>query len=115
MIATHSPSIVADLNEERSFILNMDDNNILNAKKYVNRSSDYQLATLFKVPGFRNEYLNREAVNILTTLSKYGVETSSDIIEHAKSLIQLMPKLNENDPIKELILIIKESLEKMKK
>lgn len=113
IIATHSPNIISDLSEENCFILNMDENITFNAKKYINHSSDYQLANLFKVPGFRNEYLNRESINLLSTISQKGKNVDYEDLNKAKEMINLLPKLNDNDPIKELILIIKETLEKL--
>lgn len=113
IIATHSPNIISDLSEENCYILNMDENITFDAKKYVNHSSDYQLANLFKVPGFRNEYLNRESINLLSKISQKGKNIDYEDLNKAKEMISLLPKLNENDPIKELILIIKETLEKL--
>lgn len=93
----------------------MDENITLNAKKYINHSSDYQLANLFKVPGFRNEYLNRESINLLSIISQNGKDTPEEDIRRAKEHIKLIPKLDDKDPIKELFLIIKKALEQLNK
>lgn len=113
IIATHSPSIISDLSEENCYILNMDENITANAKKYINHSSDYQLANLFKVPGFRNEYLNRECINLLSKISKNSKNISYTDLNSANEIIKLLPKLDDNDPIKELILILQKSLMKL--
>lgn len=115
IIATHSPSIISDVKESDSFILNMDENKLLCAQDYINHSSDFQLAKLFKVPGFRNEYLNRESVNVLTLLSKECNRLSPEIKSRAEELIQLISKLDAKDPVRELILIIQETLKKLEK
>ena len=113
VIATHSPSIISDLSENNCYILNMDDNKTYYADKYVNRSSDFQLVNLFKVPGYRNEYLNRISIEILTHVSENGYESSKNILEKANQIIKLIPKLDDTDPIKQLLFIIKKVLLKL--
>lgn len=114
IIATHSPLIVSNLLEGNSFILDIDSNKLYSADYYSQRSSDFQLATLFKVPGVRNEYLNKESVNILSTLSKYAA-LKIDERQKAEQLISLIPFLQDNDPVKELVLIIDKALKKLSK
>ncbi|MFA0289575.1 AAA family ATPase, partial [Vibrio sp. 10N.222.45.F7] len=57
VIATHSPLLVSKLSSDNCFILNLDENMLIDSSKSTSYSSDYQLATLFKSPGFKNEYL----------------------------------------------------------
>ncbi|MDM5264575.1 ATP-binding protein [Sulfurovum sp. XTW-4] len=112
VIATHSPKIISELSLKNCFILSMDNNHVYSSENYAKRSSDYQLARLFKTPGSRNEYLLKECVKILSTLSK--TRTLSDEDHNSiRKLIELLPKLEDEDPVKEMILIIEETLEKL--
>ena len=112
VIATHSPKIISELMLENCFVLNMDENILYKSKEYSKRSSDYQLAMLFKSPGSRNEYLTKECVNILSSLSKKAFLTVENKIV-VDRLIGYLPILEDEDPVKEMILIIKDALGKM--
>lgn len=113
LIATHSPQIVSNLSEDNCYILTMEDGVLHDAKDFINRSADFQLATLFHSPGQRNEYLNRESVNMLSKISKAKKIKDIDF-EKAKELINTLPLLEDGDPVKELIEIIKISIDKIK-
>jgi predicted ATPase len=52
IIATHSPQIVSNLTAENSFILTMENREIINANEVVKQSADFQLANVFNSPGF---------------------------------------------------------------
>lgn len=112
VIATHSPKIISELSMNNCFILSMDDNHLYSSENYAHRSSDYQLAKLFKTPGTRNEYLTKECVKILSSLSKNRI-LSHENMESANQLIELLPRLDDEDPVKEMILIIQEALGKL--
>ena len=71
------------------------------------------IRNLFKVPGYRNEYLNRISIEILTHVSENGYESSKNILEKANQIIKLIPKLDDTDPIKQLLFIIKKVLLKL--
>lgn len=68
IIATHSPLVISNLKSSNCYILPMADSEIINAKDYNNRSSDYQLAELFEFPGFQNEYILRTAINLFAKI-----------------------------------------------
>lgn len=112
VIATHSPKIISELSMNNCFILSMDDNCLYSSENYAHRSSDYQLAKLFKTPGSRNEYLTKECVKILSSLSKSRI-LSHENMESANQLLELLPRLDDEDPVKEMILIIQEALGKL--
>lgn len=112
LIATHSPQIVSKLSYENCYILTMDDGELRSSEAYTNRSADYQLANLFKSPGVRNEYLNRECVSLLTKISKIGRIEGDDRVK-CEFLINFLPLLDDSDSVKQLIYIVKETLEKL--
>lgn len=109
IIATHSPQIVSNLSENGCYIMAMEDGIARNANNYINKSSDFQLATLFGSPGFKNEYLSRIAVNLFSTLSN-NREFSSDDLEVYEELISILPRIAEDDPLRSLI----RAIEKMR-
>ncbi|MCG3464247.1 ATP-binding protein, partial [Xenorhabdus bovienii] len=66
IITTHSPQIIANLGEKNCFITSIEDGKSKKSINYINKSSDFQLATLFNSPGFKNEYLTRLSLNLLS-------------------------------------------------
>lgn len=110
LIATHSPQIISNLRERNCFILSMESGRIENASKFINNSSDFQLANVFDSPGFKNEYLSRIAINIFTKVSKRK-KFDADDLEKLKILEHQSIFLESNDPV----LDIYNSLKKMQK
>ncbi|EKO3629017.1 ATP-binding protein [Vibrio metschnikovii] len=110
VIATHSPLIISKLVGEHCSVLDLDRNELIELSNNRGYSSDYQLATLFQSPGFKNEYLVNESLDILTILSKKKT-LNEDIIQRASVLIKLIEKLDENDPVHSLISTIKKVIE----
>ncbi|OQP30310.1 AAA family ATPase, partial [Pantoea latae] len=109
IIATHSPQIVSNLSEKGCYIMTMEDGVAKDANEYINKSSDFQLATLFGSPGFKNEYLSRIAVNLFSNVSSNRKFTSNDIAIY-QELINMLPKISEEDPLSSLI----KAIEKMR-
>ncbi|QJW54781.1 hypothetical protein HL670_01662 [Serratia plymuthica] len=109
IIATHSPQIVSNLSEKGCYIMAMEDGVAKNAIDYINKSSDFQLATLFGTPGFKNEYLSRIAVNLFSNLSDSKTFTPDDIRIYDE-LVSILPKISEDDPLRSLI----KAIEKMR-
>ncbi len=107
IIATHSPQIISNLSDRNCFIVSMEDVEIYNAKNYINNSVDFQLANIFKSPGFKNEYLGRIAY---TLFSKVGKNKKFDIedLENYKILKSIYKSLEDNDPVKDLISVVNE-------
>jgi predicted ATPase len=109
IIATHSPLVVSNLKSSNCYIFPMSESEVINAKEYNNRSSDYQLAELFEFPGFQNEYIFRTAVNLF---AKIRANKSFDK-EDKKTLERLSGfkyNLEKQDPNYDLI----NALENMK-
>ncbi|UAY91693.1 ATP-binding protein [Pectobacterium polaris] len=111
IIATHSPQIISNLNKKNCFISLMDEGDVVSAIGKVNKSADFQLATIFNSPGSENEYLKRLAVNVLTEFStgNYSGNDYSDIIN---LLISSKNKLDDTDPVKKLITLIEKVVSK---
>ncbi|WP_337928874.1 AAA family ATPase [Xenorhabdus sp. PR6a] len=114
IIATHSPQIISNLSEKNCFVTLIENGDIIPAKSYVNKSADFQLATLFEAPGVENEYLKRIAVNILTVLSN-GTYDKNDNSSDLELLIKNRNKIDENDSVRKLIDLALEIERKLQK
>jgi predicted ATPase len=111
IIATHSPQIISKLSPNNCFVISMEDAEINNANQYLNNSIDYQLASLFKTPGFKNEYLSRIAFTIFSKVGKHKKFDNHDL-DNYKVLKAVYKSLDETDPVKELISVITELYKK---
>ncbi|EOC1433172.1 ATP-binding protein, partial [Cronobacter sakazakii] len=109
IIATHSPQITSKLNPKNCFILSLHDENTHIATSIINRSIDFQLATLFRAPGYKNEYLTRELVNFLADLTTTSHIDSSKLIEIEK-IITLKNLISDTDPVKKLITLAEKAI-----
>ncbi|EOD7313683.1 ATP-binding protein [Proteus mirabilis] len=107
IITTHSPQIISNLSGKNCFITSIEDGFCRNAEEYINKSSDYQLATLFDTPGFKNEYLTRISLNLLAKImTNKSIDTDDEsTIIFLKSIKE---KLAKNDPVLKLILSLEE-------
>lgn len=108
IIATHSPQIVANLKNTSCFVLDIENGQTFAAAELAHRSADYQLANVFRAPGYRNEYLSRELLATLTTLSS-EISPSEKTLSKAKSLLTLSKTLHHDDPLKELMRLLSEA------
>ncbi len=82
IIATHSPQILSSTNDKNIFIINLEDSNkLIRSEEISKMSADYQLAYVFKEPGYKNEYLTRIALTTFTNrpLAKVVIASSSDL------------------------------------
>ncbi|GKV92861.1 ATP-binding protein [Pectobacterium aroidearum] len=109
IIATHSPLVVSNLKSSNCYIFPMSESEVINAKEYNNRSSDYQLAELFEFPGFQNEYIFRTAINLFAKIraNKYFDKEDKKTLER---LSGFKYNLEKQDPNYDLI----NALENMK-
>lgn len=110
IIATHSPQIVAQLPEDRCYVMDMEDGIPRRSREFSNKSIDYQLAALFNAPGFKNEYLSRIALNIFIKVAKEK-KFNSDVAEDYKLLEKTYFFLRGDDPIRGIIDSIREMYE----
>ncbi|HGB6505464.1 TPA: ATP-binding protein, partial [Salmonella enterica subsp. diarizonae serovar 61:z52-z57:-] len=112
-IATHSPQITSKLNPTNCFILSLHDERTHSSAEVINRSIDFQLATLFRAPGFKNEYLTRELVNFLAELATEKSINTKKLIEIEK-ITNLKPLINDADPVKKLITLAEKAIREAK-
>jgi len=114
IIATHSPQIISSIPKSNSYVVNLENNpaKVIDGKKFALHSSDFQLAKLFKSPGFRNEYLTKECVKALSLLSRVDKPKPQEI-DSIHSLEEYLPFLDDGDPVKDMIEIIIETLRKV--
>ncbi|MEZ8037814.1 hypothetical protein ACED45_23220, partial [Vibrio crassostreae] len=70
----------------------------------------HALATLFDSPGFKNQYLLNESLEILSLLSK-SVAIEEDTLLRAQSIINMIPSLDQEDPVLSLASAIKKVVE----
>ncbi len=109
IIATHSPLIVSSLKDKNCFIMSMEDGIAKNAHETNKKSVDFQLANIFGIPGFKNEYLMREFLSILTLLAK-GQKIDDIQFVNIKKLLELKSFLKDEDPVKKLMYMTEEAL-----
>ncbi len=107
VIATHSPQIVANLDAENSFILSMENGEAMKASDFINKSADYQLATLFDYPGFKNEYLTRIALSIMTKVANSKKFDDEDLKNYL-ILNDQSKFMDKHDPLRKIISLLDE-------
>ena len=86
--------------------MSMDDGKLIDASTLNNKSIDFQLAHVFKSPGFKNEYLTRELISLITLITEGKGQKelySSKITE----ILALKDVIDDDDPVKELIKMVK--------
>ncbi|KQG95962.1 ATP-binding protein [Acinetobacter baumannii] len=110
LIATHSPQIISQLEDDNCFITSLTENIIYHAKDFRNMSSDFQLAELFGAPGTKNEYITRLAFSLLSKL-KSNKKVNNQLAEDLFKLRSFMNILPADDPTKELIQTVNEVYE----
>ena len=108
IISTHSPQIISNITSQSCVVLNLESGILEKISNFKHRSSDFQLATLFKTPGYKNEYLLNEAVSILSSFSK-GVNDES-LKNKAIKFLTLRDYTHTEDPINDLFQIIELAL-----
>lgn len=102
LIATHSPQIVSQIPDGNCFVMSMEDGRAVSASEYANRSIDFQLAKVFKAPGFRNEYLSRLALNVFAKVSK-AKKFDERSLSELTALRGICDELRTDDPLRDLI------------
>jgi len=101
LIATHSPQIVSGLRDRNGYILSLEDKQLFQHDSFM-KSADFQLAEIFQSPGFKNEYLIRTLLVIISKVSKNDKLNSSDLKNLALAN-SLREHLDERDPVMYLI------------
>lgn len=114
ILATHSPQILARIKGKYCSILKMDTGQLLSTDEYYKKSSDFQLATLLDTPGFSNEYLAREALNVITVIGMGNIDSLLNS-KKINLLFNVRHLLDDTDPVAGLIDAIKLAVEESKK
>lgn len=109
IIATHSPQITSKLVNENCFVISMQDGLARDAKEFINKSIDFQLASIFKAPGYKNEYLTRMLIAFLTKLSAHE-EISQEEYTSIKDIISLKGIIDDSDPVGKLISLAEKAM-----
>jgi len=111
IVATHSPHIVSSVDKKNSYVVNLESNpsKVTFGKKLALKSSDYQLACTFKSPGYKNEYLISQIVEILSKLSE-GRKLDEEFVEEINVLIEFDDLVPDHDPVKNLLSTLKKAL-----
>lgn len=109
LIATHSPLMVSRLKNINCYLMKMESGEITNASEVNDRSVDFQLVNTFGTPGFKNEYLTRELISIL---SMFGQQGKLDELtqEKLRFLLSLKEQISELDPVFKLMILAQEAL-----
>ncbi|WP_063339997.1 MULTISPECIES: ATP-binding protein [unclassified Marinomonas] len=112
IIATHSPLMISKLRDRNCFVMSMSDRKLHPSTDYNKRSVDFQLANVFKTPGFKNEFLTRTIIKLLTSFGSSGNLNQDQIID-AKGILDLKGVILENDPVYDLMIMLEEVLSKV--
>ena len=112
IVATHSSQIVASIPEKASFVVNMEKNapTALDGAIFSGRSSDFLLSEAFNAPGWHNEYLIGQAVDLLSELSEEGA-LGAGSRSRAEDLIRAKSALSDLDPACRLISTLETAIE----
>lgn len=102
LIATHSPQIVSGLTSHNGYIADLESNTLLFSADQAKKSADFQLAEIFHAPGFKNEYLIRILLVILSKLSKNEPLSNEDMAKLSQ-LEKIKAKISDSDPVYHLL------------
>lgn len=109
ILATHSPQIVSGLEQGNGYICSLEKNELHDALMTSKKSADYQLAEIFKSPGFKNEYLLRVLLSFLTNPRDF-YKKSGDSISEVQRILSLKETIIPTDPIYKLICLAEKVL-----
>ena len=109
LIATHSPLMVSKLNDRNCYLMKMENGEVTNASQVNNRSVDFQLVNTFGTPGFKNEYLTRELISVLSLFGQTG-KLDNITQDKLKFLLSLKDQISEQDPVYKLMDMAQEAL-----
>lgn len=102
LIATHSPQIVSGLISQNGFIADLEYADLLLSDEYAKKSADFQLTQIFREPGYKNEYLIRMLLVILSKVAK-NEQPDSDDMNRLRLVDRVRDRLDENDPVLHLL------------
>ena len=112
VIATHSPQVVAKLQDKNCFVMDLESGITTASSAFNGRSADFQLARVFRAPGDQNEYLSRVVFNALRLIGS-GMALKNDQVNEVLNLLPLKNALSDEDPVRQLMEILEKSLKEM--
>lgn len=112
VIATHSPQVVAKLQDKNCFVMDLESGETTASSAFNGRSADFQLARVFRAPGDQNEYLSRVVFNALRLIGS-GKKLENHQVDEVVNLLPLKNGLSDEDPVRQLMDILEESLKEM--
>lgn len=112
VIATHSPQIVSRLGTENCYILDLQSGELTDAAEANHRSADYQLASIFRAPGYKNEYLSREIISALESISRGNFPSERNRVQLIR-ISELKGSLELSDPVYKLVTLLDEVLKEI--
>ena len=89
--------------------MKMENGEVTNASQVNNRSVDFQLVNTFGTPGFKNEYLTRELISVLSLFGQTG-KLDNITQDKLKFLLSLKDQISEQDPVYKLMDMAQEAL-----
>ncbi|MBU1296548.1 MAG: ATP-binding protein [Gammaproteobacteria bacterium] len=107
IIATHSPQIVSGMKGQNCYVTDIMSQKLYTASFFSGKSADFQLAEIFGSPGQMNEYISRLCFNLLAKMKTHKKFEDNDKNEY-QHLLSLKEKINKDDPILDLILVLEE-------
>ncbi|WP_175883720.1 ATP-binding protein [Burkholderia sp. BCC0044] len=102
LIATHSPQVVAGLSSDNGFVSDLEKGILLHAREYARKSADFQLTEIFHEPGFKNEYIIRVLISVISKLTN-GQKLSSEDLQKLQSIAAVEERIDESDPVRHLL------------
>ena len=74
--------------------------------EFAKKSADFQLTQIFHEPGYKNEYLLRTLVLMLSRLTKYQ-ELTSDDLQKIQKIEKVKHRIEREDPVLHLLTQVK--------
>lgn len=102
VIATHSPQIIAGLTSKNGWVVDLESYELIHSSEYAKKSADFQLTEVFHEPGFKNEYLIRLLLVMLSKVSNKQDLTTADRTK-LSHLDGIKERLDTSDPVLHLL------------
>lgn len=104
VLATHSPLILSNITPENATVVSLDPDRreAEDAAGFSGRSADYLLVSAFQAPGKNNLYLKQEIIKALR-LAADGQASGDEFMRIVSNMVDLLPKLDESNPVARLI------------
>lgn len=98
LIATHSPQIISGLVVENGFVADLESEVLIHSSNYSKKSADFQLTEIFHEPGFKNEYLIRTLLVLLSKLTNDGQLSDGERLK-LQHIEDVKHRIEASDPV----------------